>query len=61
MARSNRPIVMLGILGWLVSIPVFGQGPGGYTPPGQGVDLSGNWGPVFLMRMPMSVAPARNW
>jgi hypothetical protein len=47
MPRCNRPVVMLGILGWLVSIPVFGQGPGGYTPPGQGVDLSGNWGPVF--------------
>ena len=30
-----------------VSIPLLAQGPGGYNPPGQGVDLSGNWGPVM--------------
>ena len=23
------------------------QGPGGYNPVGPGVDLAGNWGPVF--------------
>lgn len=26
---------------------MFAQGPGGYNPPGQGLDLSGNWGPIF--------------
>ena len=31
----------------LWSVPVMAQGPGGYNPPGQGVDLSGNWGPIF--------------
>ena len=31
----------------LIGVPIFAQGPGGYNPPGQGVDLSGNWGPVF--------------
>jgi hypothetical protein len=31
----------------LWSFPIFAQGPGGYNPPGQGLDLSGNWGPVF--------------
>jgi len=32
---------------WLVALPVLAQGPGFYSPPGEGIDLSGNWGPVF--------------
>ena len=44
---ADRLRISLGIVGAAREHAVFGQGPGGYTPPGQGVDLSENWGPVF--------------
>jgi len=45
-ARSNTwGMLIIGVI--LASLPVFAQGPGGYNPPGEGLDLSGNWGPVF--------------
>ncbi len=47
MTRGNRPGLFPLVAGLILSIPSLAQGPGGYNPPGQGVDLSGNWGPVF--------------
>lgn len=38
-------LLILSAIG--ISVPLLAQGPGSYNPPGQGVDLSGNWGPVF--------------
>src|SRR5438309_8081958 len=31
----------------ILAASAFAQGPGGYNPIGPGVDLAGNWGPVF--------------
>ena len=47
MTRGNRPGLFPLVAGLILSIPSLAQGPGGYNPPGQGVALSGNWGPVF--------------
>ena len=47
MRSCHRPVILLGTIVILAAIPALAQGPGGYNPPGQGVDLSGNWGPVF--------------
>jgi len=47
MTRGNPPGLFPLVAGLILSIPSLAQGPGGYNPPGQGVDLSGNWGPVF--------------
>jgi len=47
MRSCHRPVILLGTIVMLAAIPAPAQGPGGYNPPGQGVDLSGNWGPVF--------------
>lgn len=47
MTRGNRPGLFPLVAGLILSIPSLAQGPGGYNPPGQGVDLSGNGGPVF--------------
>jgi hypothetical protein len=40
-------ITMRAIFLTLLSLPAFAQGPGGYNPTAPGVDLAGNWGPVF--------------
>lgn len=45
-SRHIRAFLLIAGAG-LFSLSMFAQGPGGYNPPGQGVDLSGNWGPVF--------------
>jgi hypothetical protein len=43
--RNTWGLLLMGAI--LLSVPMFAQGPGGYNPPGQGLDLSGNWGPIF--------------
>ena len=43
--RYRYCIIVLSLL--VLASPAFAQGPGGYNPIGPGVDLAGNWGPVF--------------
>src|SRR5216684_1820760 len=44
---SSRGLLSL-LAGILISVPVFAQGPGSYNPgSAPGLDLAGNWGPVF--------------
>src|SRR5262249_29390289 len=40
-------VMSLGFFVLMQVVPAFSQGPGGYNPIGPGVDLAGNWGPVF--------------
>jgi hypothetical protein len=43
-----QPIKLAVLLLFLMAMLAFAQGPGGYDPGNaQGLDLSGNWGPVF--------------
>ena len=43
-----QPIKSVIVLPFLITMMAFAQGPGGYDPgTAQGLDLSGNWGPVF--------------
>jgi hypothetical protein len=50
MAQLGIPqlLKLAGLLSFLMQILAFAQGPGGYDPGAdQGLDLSGNWGPLF--------------
>ena len=43
-----RPIKLAGVLPFLIAGAAVAQGPGGYAPGTEpGLDLSGNWGPIF--------------
>ena len=58
MRSCHRPVILLGTIVMLAAIPAPAQGPGGYNPPGQGVDLSGNRARYFT-RIPMSAVRGR--
>src|SRR5438045_843687 len=45
--KRLKTSVLLVCGAMLIGTGTFAQGPGGYNPVGPGVDLAGNWGPVF--------------